>query len=72
MYLGRKALPSVNPLVTRRQYERSQDIHRRKLRDIKCSVDNRAPSSFKGKGKNRRRNLKKEQMMEGAVCWTDE
>lgn len=61
MYLGRKALPSVNPLVTRRQYERSKDIHHRKLRNIKCSVDCHAPNSFK---KGKRRNLKKEQLME--------
>ena len=62
MYLGRKAMPSVNPLVSRRQYQRGMDINRKKLRTIKASVDNRAPKSI---ARGRRRNLKKEQMMEG-------
>ena len=62
MYLGRRAMPSVNPLISRRQYERSQDKHRRKLRTMKSSIDSGAPKSYK-KGA-RRRNLKKEQMME--------
>lgn len=69
MYLGRRAMPSVNPLISRRQYERSQDKHRRKLRTMKSSIDSGAPKSYK-KGA-RRRNLKKEQMMEER-CATEE
>ena len=59
---ARVALPSVNPILTKKDRERNRRIHRRKLRTIKSSIDNGAPKGFKTNRK--RKNPKKERMME--------
>lgn len=54
-------MPSVNPIITRKQTERFQDIHKFKLRTAKSSINNKPPRSW---GKAPKRNLKREQMLE--------
>ena len=61
MYLQYKACPSVNPLVTQRYIRNRQRKHKKKLRHIKSTVDNKPPAHWQNRPT---RNLKKEQMME--------
>ena len=62
MYFGRKAEPKGSKLTWARDKERSMDRHQQRLKNMKSSIDNSAPRKFK----HLKRNLKKEQMLEGA------
>ncbi|GFH51493.1 hypothetical protein CTEN210_07969 [Chaetoceros tenuissimus] len=42
---GRKALPVQNKACNQRYIKRCQERHRQKLRDMKCSIDNKPPRS---------------------------
>eukprot|EP01029_Cantina_marsupialis_P021055 TRINITY_DN4_c0_g6_i1.p1 TRINITY_DN4_c0_g6~~TRINITY_DN4_c0_g6_i1.p1 ORF type:complete len:384 (+),score=137.02 TRINITY_DN4_c0_g6_i1:73-1224(+) len=57
---GRKALPSVNRLISGKINEKNRQMHLKKLKSIKSTVDNGKPK----KHAHLRRNLKKEQMMD--------
>lgn len=54
-----RAIPSQNHIITERLYKRKEEQHKKKLKAIKCSVDNQPPRHWKTKP---RRNLKKEQL----------
>ena len=43
---GRRAERSCNVILTRVEHKRLKAIHRKKLRTIKCSVDNSCPASY--------------------------
>lgn len=66
MYLERRALPKSNKITYQRYVDKCQKLHRDRLKKIKSTLDNKAPK----KHKHLRRNLKREQMMEGgcAAC----
>ena len=59
--MGDRRLPSVNPILTRLANAKQKQAHWRKIRNVKASVDNKCPKSLR---KGRRRNPKKEQMLE--------
>ena len=61
MYLERRALPKSNKITYKRYVDKCQQLHRDRLKKIKSTLDNKPPK----KHKHLRRNLKREQMMEG-------
>ena len=64
MYLERRALPKSNKITYKRYVDKCQKLHRERLKKIKSTLDNKPPK----KHKHLRRNLKREQMMEGAFA----
>lgn len=57
---GRKAMPVGNKACYNRHVKMCQDRHKKKMREMKCSIDNGAPKRHTHLTKN----LKKEQLME--------
>ena len=56
-----RALPVGNKILTKRWQDRDKEIHKRKLRDVKPSIDSRCPVRFRHISKK----AKKEQILEG-------
>lgn len=61
MYLERRALPKSNKITYQRYVDHCQKLHRKRLSKIKSNIDNKPPKVHK----HLKRNLKREQMMEG-------
>ena len=59
---ARKHMPVGNRITYQKHIDHCKRIHRKKLKSIKASVDNRPPRSHKMI--HLKRNWKKEQMME--------
>ena len=57
---ARRAIPVGNKQCHARHVKKCQENHRRKLAEMKCSIDNKAPKRHP----HLRKNLKKEQLME--------
>ena len=57
---ARRAIPVGNKQCHARYVKKCQENHRRKLAEMKCSIDNKAPKRLP----HLRKNLKKEQLME--------
>jgi hypothetical protein len=58
-----RAQPVGNRLLHKKWEDHTQELHRRRLRTIKASVDNKPPRDFI----HLRANMKRAQMEEGAV-----
>ena len=59
---ARRAEPIANKYLARKEREKNLRRHKARLRHMKPDIDNKPPK----KPKHLQRNLKKEQMMEGA------
>ena len=57
---ARRAMPIGNKQCHARMMQKQQERHKKKLLEMKCSIDNREPKRHS----HLRRNLKKEQLME--------
>ena len=56
-----RAIPCSNKLLSRKWADKEQEIHRRKLQEIRATVEIREPTKFK----HLKKKLKKTQMLEG-------
>ena len=61
MYYARKAEPRASKLLYEKEVKAKQQRHKARLKQMKPSVDNKAPKRFR----HLERNLKKEQLQEG-------
>ena len=63
---ARRAMPIGNKACHARFVKAQQERHKKKLREMKASIDTKAPHTRQG---GKRRNPKKEQMMEERRNW---
>lgn len=55
-----RAIPVANKILDKREHERRKQLHEKKLREIKCSVDQERPATFGVLRNNKKRQQLKE------------
>ena len=61
--MNRNILPTSSKILMKRWNERNQEIHRKKLADIRPLIDSHQPTRFK----HIKKSAKKEQILEGQL-----
>ena len=61
-----RALPVGNKLLSRKWNDKEKEIHMRKLREMKATLDIKEPNKFR----HLKKKLKKTQMLEGKLSKT--